>query len=570
MGDFRSPQTPGIGGLEEITSAEEATLAAINALESPGADRILFWDHSALAWANLTAGTGLTITGTTMTASAGTDLSAEPFVTTTASANLSAETNLGLLATGFLFGTVAAGVSTISSIGSTGTGNVVLATSPTLVTPILGAASATSLTLTTDLAVADGGTGVSTFAVNGILYGNTASAIQVTAAAASSVLVTSALNVPSLSTDIPTAVTIGSAYIYRVSGTDVAVADGGTGLSSGTSGGILGYTATGTLASSVALTANALVLGGGAGATPTPMGSLGTTTTLLHGNAAGAPTFAAVSLTADVSGILPTANGGTGIAYFTAAGPTAARVYTFPDAATTVLTTNAAVTVAQGGTGVATLGDAGVLIGNGTGVVQVTGAGTSGQVLTSNGAGVDPTFQAAAGGGANEFTYVLTPSGATLPNSNFPALNKVVGATNITNTGAPFVYHVLDFDTTTREVAHWTIPIPPSVTPATHKLTILWTNASGLTTETVQWDIDWRSVSDDEVIDAITTPTTVNDTVSDTWIAQGDVHSVTVTLSSATNVIAGDNLQMTISRDVATDNMTGDARFIRAVYEITN
>lgn len=38
----------------------------------------------------------------------------------------------------------------------------------------------------------------------------------------------------------------------------------------------------------------------------------GTTTTLLHGNAAGNPSFAAVSLTADVAGILPVANGGAG------------------------------------------------------------------------------------------------------------------------------------------------------------------------------------------------------------------------------------------------------------------
>lgn len=86
---------------------------------------------------------------------------------------------------------------------------------------------------------------------------------------------------------------------------------GGLGLTSGTSGGILGFTGSTTLASSVALTQNALVLGGGAGATPTPLGSLGTTTTLLHGNAAGAPTFGAVSLTADVTGITPIANGGT-------------------------------------------------------------------------------------------------------------------------------------------------------------------------------------------------------------------------------------------------------------------
>src|SRR5579859_2381505 len=38
----------------------------------------------------------------------------------------------------------------------------------------------------------------------------------------------------------------------------------------------------------------------------------GTTTTVLHGNAAGNPSFSAVVLTTDVSGVLPTANGGTG------------------------------------------------------------------------------------------------------------------------------------------------------------------------------------------------------------------------------------------------------------------
>lgn len=54
--------------------------------------------------------------------------------------------------------------------------------------------------------------------------------------------------------------------------------------------------------------------------------------------------------------------------------------------------------VEYGGTGVSTLTDGGVLVGNGTGAVQATAVGTSGQVLTSNGAGVDPTFQDAAAG----------------------------------------------------------------------------------------------------------------------------------------------------------------------------
>jgi hypothetical protein len=46
------------------------------------------------------------------------------------------------------------------------------------------------------------------------------------------------------------------------------VANGGTGLTAGTSGGVLAFTATGTLASSAALAASALVIGGGAGAAP--------------------------------------------------------------------------------------------------------------------------------------------------------------------------------------------------------------------------------------------------------------------------------------------------------------
>lgn len=53
---------------------------------------------------------------------------------------------------------------------------------------------------------------------------------------------------------------------------------GGTGLTAGTSGGILGFTGTTTLASSIALTANAPVIGGGAGATPTVGTRTGNTT----------------------------------------------------------------------------------------------------------------------------------------------------------------------------------------------------------------------------------------------------------------------------------------------------
>ena len=62
--------------------------------------------------------------------------------------------------------------------------------------------------------------------------------------------------------------------------------------------------------SSTALSGSSIMVSNGTGVV---QGAAGTTTTVLHGNAAGAPTYGAVSLTADISGILPSANGGTGV-----------------------------------------------------------------------------------------------------------------------------------------------------------------------------------------------------------------------------------------------------------------
>ena len=172
-----------------------------------------------------------------------------------------------------------------------------------------------------------------------------------------------AMTVPTLLSVSGSPITSTGTLALTYSGTALPVANGGTGLTSGTSGGVLGYTASGTLASSVALTASALVLGGGAAATPTPMASLGTTTTVLHGNAGGAPTFGAVSLTADVSGTLPNTSGGTGqSSAFTPYGVTYAST---------------------------------------TSVLATTAAGTAGHVLTSNNTSA-PTFQALPASGISQ------------------------------------------------------------------------------------------------------------------------------------------------------------------------
>lgn len=224
----------------------------------------------------------------------------------------------------------------------------------------------------------------------------------------------------------------------------VPVANGGTGLPSGTSGGVLAFTASGTLASSAALTVNRLVIGGGAGAAPTVLGSPGTTTTVLHGNAAGAPTFGAVDLTTDVTDLLPGANGGTGNGFFAVSGPTTAlKTFTFPDASATVLTSAAAVTAAQGGTGLSSYTTGDLIQASGATTLAALAATSTGNVLISGGVGtvsswgkvgltthISGTLGATNGGtGLSSYTtgdLLYASSGTTLAVRNAVAVGQVL------------------------------------------------------------------------------------------------------------------------------------------------
>lgn len=102
--------------------------------------------------------------------------------------------------------------------------------------------------------------------------------------------------------------------IFTVTGSPVTGSGTLTATAAGNSGGIPYFSSATALASSPALTANQLIIGGGAGITPSALGSLGTTTTVLHGNAAGAPTYGAVNLATDITGNLAIShfNSGTG------------------------------------------------------------------------------------------------------------------------------------------------------------------------------------------------------------------------------------------------------------------
>ena len=76
---------------------------------------------------------------------------------------------------------------------------------------------------------------------------------------------------------------VASDLISALSGT-LGVANGGTGLTTGTSGGVLAYTAAGTLASSGALAQNNVVVGGGAGAAPSSTNLLAISAAVTAGN----------------------------------------------------------------------------------------------------------------------------------------------------------------------------------------------------------------------------------------------------------------------------------------------
>lgn len=89
--------------------------------------------------------------------------------------------------------------------------------------------------------------------------------------------------------------------------------------------------------------------------------------------------------------ILLGTNGGTSNGFFSVTGPTTSlKTFTFPNASANVLTDNAAVTVAQGGTGVATLPVHGVLLGEGTAAVSNVAAMAADTLLQGKGTTADP------------------------------------------------------------------------------------------------------------------------------------------------------------------------------------
>jgi len=226
-----------------------------------------------------------------------------------------------------------------------------------------------AVTVAGTLVAVNGGTGQSSYAVGDLLYANTTTALsKLPDVATGNALISGGVGVA------PSWNKIG--LTTHVSGT-LPTANGGTNLTAFTSGGAVYATSTSVLTTgtlpigsggtntTATATANGVTYGTG---TAYAFTAAGTTGQVLLATTSSAPSWGQVSLTAGVTGTLPIANGGT----------------------------NSTATATAGG------------IGYGTGTAYAfTAAGTSGQVLTSNGVSA-PTWAAAAATGVTSVASTFT------------------------------------------------------------------------------------------------------------------------------------------------------------------
>jgi len=402
-----------------------------------------------------TATTGaITLAGTLAVANGGTN------TTATATAN------------GVTYGTGTAYAFTAAGT----TGQVLIATTSSA--PSWGQVSLTA-GVTGTLPIANGGTNsTATATAGGIGYGTGTAHAYTAAGTSGQVLTSNGVSAPTWASAGATGVTsVASTFtggIVSVSGTPITSTGTLAYTVAGTSGGIPYFSSGTTWATSAALTQYGVVYGGGAGAAPVSTAA-GTAGYALIANSAAAPTFQQVSLTAGVTGVLPAANGGTGVnnstntltmagsvthagaftQTFTATGNTSV---TLPTSGTLATTSNTVASFSGGTTGLtpssATTGAvslAGTLIvGNGgTGATTLTGVlkGNGTSAFTAATAGTDYV----APGTATTFTATQTFNG-----SSSVLASVLVNAAETMTISATAATGTINYDVTTQSVLYYT------------------------------------------------------------------------------------------------------------------
>lgn len=352
--------------------------------------------------------------------------------------------------------TTSAELATVIS-DETGSGLLVFGTSPTLVTPALGTPSAlVGTNITGSGASFNAGTATAletARTINGVSFDGTA---NITVTAAAGTLTGTTLNATVVSSSLTSVGTIGTGTWQ---GTTIAVDQGGTGQTTYTNGQLLiGNTTGNTLAKATLTGGTGITITNGTGTISIAADNNGTVTSVAAGNGLD---FTTITTTGSVTLGTPGQLTGTSTNAVTATSHTHAiddasltqqGVVELATITETNTGTDATIAVTPDGldgwTGssqVTTLGTIATGVWNGTDIAvpdggsgrgtatafavitggttstgahqSIASVGTSGQVLTSNGAGSLPTFQAGGGGGGITWNEVTgTSQTATVDN----------------------------------------------------------------------------------------------------------------------------------------------------------
>lgn len=120
----------------------------------------------------------------------------------------------------------------------------------------------------------------------------------------------------------------------------------------------------------------------------------------------------------------------------------------------------------------------------------------------------------------------------------------------------------INFDTCTSQDAQFLWHPPLNWDYSTIRFQAVWSNLCGAACQTIDFDLAGVALTDDDPIASATFGTAQN--VTDTFTAQKDINKTA--LSSAITIggtpTSGDSILLKLSRDTASDNLSGDCKII--------